>query len=792
MAEKTDIIYQSLKKQALERCFYKMNDMQRKAVFHTEGPLLILAGAGSGKTTVLIGRIENMVRFGEAYTDNYVPANISESEIAKLKDYAENGGDNTGWLEAIVACRPIKPWNILAITFTNKAAGELKNRLEERLGSVAADIQASTFHSLCVRILRRDIEAIGYGRSFTIYDTDDSLRVIKDGLRECRIDEKVLPSRAVLSAISRAKDSMQTAADMADRAGNDFRLESIARVYDYYQRTLKDANALDFDDIIVNTVRLFLANPDILEYYQNRYKYIMVDEYQDTNQVQYKLISLLAEKHKNLCVVGDDDQSIYKFRGATIENILSFENQFDNTVVIRLEQNYRSTQNILSAANAVIANNTERKGKNLWTDSGDGAKIKFIRARDELEEARYISEKILENAKETGRFSDNAIIYRMNAQSNSVERLLARHTIPYRIVGGLRFYERKEIKDIVAYLSVIENPDDRLRLLRIINEPKRGIGNSTIQAAQSIADNLGESLFYVISHADEFAPLSKKSVPLMEFGTIIKTLADFVEEEGMENLIDELLEKTGYLKYLESQGFEGVTRIENVMELKTNVQKYIIENEEPTLAGFLEEIALYTDLDNYDRDADAVILMTIHSAKGLEFENVFIAGMDEGIFPSKASMMNPAEIEEERRLAYVAITRAKRELLVFSAERRMIFGQTVWGRQSRFISEIPDEYIEHEDKTVQRRAQKPAQLKTIANSGSSKSIGVSSSPAGSSAIPKGTETDFSAGERVSHKVFGEGKVVSTKPMGGDLMMEIAFDKSGNKKLMANFARLTKL
>ncbi|MDR2932804.1 MAG: UvrD-helicase domain-containing protein, partial [Oscillospiraceae bacterium] len=704
-----------------------------------------------------------------------------------LEQYAKGERTDSEGLGDIIADDPVRPWNILAITFTNKAAGELKKRLEERLGPVAADIHASTFHSLCVRILRRDIGAIGYGGNFTIYDTDDSLRVIKDGLKECRIEEKVLPARAVLSTISRAKDVMQTAREMAAAAGNDYRMASIAKVYDYYQNTLRAANALDFDDIIVNTVRLFLANPDILDYYQNRFKYIMVDEYQDTNQTQYKLISLLAAKHHNLCVVGDDDQSIYKFRGATIENILSFESQFEGAEVIRLEQNYRSTQNILSAANAVIANNTARKGKNLWTSAGDGDQIRLVRARDELEESRVIADAILNNVKNGGAFSDNAVLYRMNAQSNSVERALARNAIPYRIVGGLRFYERKEIKDMVAYLSVLENRGDALRLTRIINEPKRGIGASTLQAAQEIADITGETLYHVIAHADEYAPLQRKSGPLMEFAAMMDALAGHAEQGGLDTLLDELLEKTGYLRYLEAQGFEGISRIENIMELKTNILKYIQENEEPTLSGFLEEIALYTDLDNYDRDADAVILMTIHSAKGLEFEHVFIAGMDEGIFPGKSAMMNPGEIEEERRLAYVAITRAKRALTILSAERRMIFGQTVWSRPSRFTGEIPKDFMETNDRTIQKKPKMPAPASAVVGGRSGRSIGVAAAP--QKAVG---ETNFRQGDMVSHKVFGEGKVLSTRPMGGDLLVEIDFDGPGVKKLMANFARLAKL
>ena len=792
MAKELHTEYIKVKKQALERYFGRLNESQRAAVFQIDGPVLILAGAGSGKTTVLISRVENMVQFGRAYVSQEMPAGMGEAEVARLRAYAEAGEGDKEDIAALVAQGPIRPWNILAITFTNKAAGELKNRLENRLGAAARDVHASTFHSLCVRILRRDIEAIGYGSNFTIYDTDDSLRVIRDGLKACRIEEKMLPSRSVLSAISRAKDSMTTPDEMAKQAGHDYRMEQIAKVYEYYQKTLKEANALDFDDIIVLTVRLFMARPDILAYYQNRYQYVMVDEYQDTNQTQYRLVTLLAEAHKNLCVVGDDDQSIYKFRGATIENILNFENQFPGSLVIRLEQNYRSTQNILSAANEVIANNTARKGKNLWTDSGDGDKLKLIRARDESDESRCIADSILHRVKEGAKFADHAVLYRMNAQSNTLERAFAQHGMPYRIVGGLRFYERKEIKDMVAYLSVLENPGDNLRLMRIINEPKRGIGTATLDTVADIAVNTGESLFTVITQAEEYVPLARKSGPLLEFGRMMAELSAHYENEGLAGLLDEILEKTGYMRYLEAQGFEGLTRIENVMELKSNIVQYATQqaaqNEKATLSGFLEEIALYTDLDNYDQSADAVVMMTIHSAKGLEFGHVYIAGMEEGIFPGRAAMTQPDELEEERRLAYVAITRAKQSLTILSAERRLIFGQTAWGRPSRFLEEIPQELLEKENRTVApARKPEPATKKVFAPNASAQSIGINAGSTGNT----GASMDFKKGDRVSHKVFGEGEVLLTRPMGGDMLVEIRFGGEV-KKLMATFARLTKL
>ena len=781
--------FNALRREALETYYGRMNDMQKRAVFQVDGPLLILAGAGSGKTTVLINRIENMVRFGNAYHSSEVPDRVTDDTMDFLRDYIDGTDDDHDRLAAELKYYPIKPWNVLAITFTNKAAGELRQRLSDKLGDAALDIQASTFHSLCVRILRRDIEHLGYSRSFTIYDTDDSVRVIKECLRSARLDEKMFVPKAVLGVISKAKDAMMTPKRMLDEAGSDYRMAGIARVYEAYQAALKTANALDFDDIIVLTVRLFQQFPEVLSHYQNRYKYIMVDEYQDTNHAQYLLISLLAAAHKNLCVVGDDDQSIYKFRGATIENILSFEEQFPGALVIRLEQNYRSTQPILSAANKVIENNTARKGKNLWTDAGDGDKVRIIRLRDEVEEGRLLTDTILDNVKNGAKFSDHVVLYRMNAQSNTVEKSLAKNAIPYRIVGGVRFYERKEIKDMVAYLSVLSNRGDNLRLLRIINEPKRGIGGSTLGAAQEIAEQLGLRLFEVIATADQYAPLSKKSTPLLNFAALMNRLADIADTRPLDELLDTLLEETGYLRMLEAQGFEGVGRIENIMELKSNVVKYTQESEEPSLTGFLEEIALYTDLDNYDASTDAVVLMTIHSAKGLEFDHVFIVGMDEGIFPGKSAMNFPEEIEEERRLAYVAITRAKRRLTITGAQRRLIFGQTIWSRPSRFTAEIPEELVELEDKTLVQKKEGASTYQTRRKGGgtaSSTTIGVGAHD------PAGATEAVRVGETVEHKVFGPGKVLTAKPMAGDTLLEIEFDRVGVKKVMANFARLTKL
>ena len=775
----------NLIRQAIEKYYSHLNPMQREAVFQIKGPLLILAGAGSGKTTVLINRIQYMVQFGDAY-HSAAQISVPESLKPKLEEYVKNGAEPPeNWIDA-VSVMPVRPWEVLAITFTNKAAGELKDRITDSLGEEIADsIQASTFHSLCVRILRREITALGYESSFTIYDTDDSLRVIKDGMKLNNLDQKVFAPRAILSAIGKAKDVMLSPADMKKQSIHDYRTNSMAKVYDYYQTTLKNANALDFDDIILLTVKLFQQNPEVLDHYQNRYKYIMVDEYQDTNKTQYMLISLLADKYKNLCVVGDDDQSIYKFRGATIENILSFEHQFDNAKVIRLEQNYRSTQNILTAANEVISNNTARKGKNLWTNAGDGDKISVVRVESETHEADYISDSIMENVEDGSNWSDHAVLYRMNAQSGAIERAMTKRSIPYRIIGGLRFYERKEIKDVVAYLSVINNPADNLRLTRIVNEPKRGIGATTVSTATEISDMLGEPLYKVFAKADEYAPLSRTSSNLIEFSQMMKNLIDKSEEIPISDLLDLLLEETGYMRSLEAEGDQGITRIENVMELKSNIMQYEQEAEEPSLSGFLEEIALYTDLDNYDASTDAVVLMTVHAAKGLEFPHVFIAGMEEGIFPGRNAQNFPDEIEEERRLAYVAITRAKEKLYITNAQRRMLFGRTNWEKPSRFVGELPEDVKDSIDNTVRTQSYSSSQAR-----GQSGGYSVRTPVTPAAKASQGPA--LKAGDKVRHNVFGEGIVTAAKPMGGDMLLDITFDKAGAKKIMANFAKLEKI
>lgn len=787
--------YTALKRKALEKYFSKMNPCQQEAVFHTEGPLLILAGAGSGKTTVVVNRIENLIEFGSAYYSDEIPWGVTDEDIAFLEEYVQGVSDDSEQLKAVTAYRPVQPWNILAITFTNKAAGELKERLSLKLGKKAHDIWAATFHSACVRILRgkareavqSNLELLGYDKNFTIYDTDDSLRVVKEGIKQMGESDKSFPPRMVLTEISRAKDNFLSPKEYLACAKGDFRKEIIGKIYEHYQKRLKQANAMDFDDIIVQTVRLFEENPDVLAYYQNRFRYIMVDEYQDTNTCQYRLVSLLGGGHQNLCVVGDDDQSIYKFRGATIENILSFEKQFPGTKVVKLEQNYRCTQNILDAANQVIRHNTQRKGKTLWTGNGSGEKIHVFRGYNEMDEGEFIANTILDHVRQGEKFSDHAILYRMNSQSNTIENCLVRAGIPYKIIGGLRFYERKEIKDVMAYLSIISNSADSVRLKRIINEPKRGIGAATLVKAEEISDQLGITLFQVLREADNYQPLAGKSGPLKDFAEMIDNLSLLAEELSLEELVDKTLEDTGYLKMLKGLGEEGATRIENVNELKSNILKYEETAEEPSLAGFLEEATLYTELDSLDENSDYTVMMTMHSAKGLEFPNVFFCGAEEGIFPGMQAIYNPEQIEEERRLAYVCITRAKKRLYISTAMQRMLFGRTSRNNISRFVEEIPQELCSIQDKTIRKTQASPVRsAPTAPKTNSGASLGVGKQPAPKAGVV------ISVGDRVRHRVFGDGLVTKVTPMGGDHLLEITFDSGEHKKVMQTFARLQKL
>ncbi|MBR4626265.1 MAG: UvrD-helicase domain-containing protein [Ruminococcus sp.] len=785
----SSISYDEAKKAALKKYFSRMNDMQQEAVFTVNGPVLVLAGAGSGKTTVIVNRIANMINFGNAYCDDQRSG--SSEDTAFLCDYAEGKTDDFETLRDIVAVSPVKPWNILAITFTNKAAGELRERLSAMLGEDGMNINASTFHSACVRILRSEIGALGYGQSFTIYDSDDSQRLIKNIMAELDISEKQLAPRAVLSEISFAKDKMIKPDVMKAEAGTDYRKKTIARIYRRYQERLAAANAVDFDDILCLTVELFEQFPEVLEKYQNRYKYIMVDEYQDTNHVQFRLVSLLSKAHRNLCVVGDDDQSIYKFRGANIENILGFEDQFEGAKVIRLEQNYRSTQTILDAANSVISNNQGRKSKTLWTAGDKGSKIYWYKAVDENDEAKFVADTILENYKASGKYSDNAVLYRMNAQSNVIERTLVKCGIPYKVYGGMRFFDRKEIKDVTSYLAFINNPDDMLRFRRIINEPKRGIGDSTLALIEDINRDLKLSPFEVLRTCEEYAPLAKKTGPLKSAYAMFDFLVQQSEKLPLDEFFDVLLDKTGYLEYLKTLENPD-TKIENVQELRSSIVQYMNDSAEPTLSGFLEEVALYSEADRDNSTDDRVTLMTVHSAKGLEYENVFVIGLDDGIFPSSRSFDSEEDMEEERRLAYVAITRAKKRLYLANASQRMLFGQTQHNITSRFMREIGSELVEkHDNAAAMKKLQAQSAEKTVTavhSASLQQQLARNKAIAGTS---KSAET-YNVGERVLHSTFGEGTILSVRQMSNDSMLEVAFDKVGTKKIMANYARLKKV
>ena len=787
-----------LRRAILKKEYSYLNPMQREAVFAVQGPLLLLAGAGSGKTTVLINRVSNLIRFGNAYESDRVPWGITEGDLDALAAYLdEKARIESHRLSELLAVDPVKPWKILVITFTNKAADELKSRLTDMLGSADADaVWAFTFHKTCVRILRRDAERIGYKSSFTIYDEDDVKKVIKDLLKELNMDEKFLPPKAVANALSRAKDALLTPENFAKAAAGDYRLEQIAKVYKAYQRRLKEANAMDFDDLIMQTVTLFETCPDVLEYYRDKFSYILIDEYQDTNLAQYRFSSMLADGHKNICVVGDDDQSIYKFRGATIKNILGFESDFPGARVIRLEQNYRSTGNILNAANALIANNSERKGKTLWTARGEGEKLVIHIAEDEVAEAEFVAETILKSVAQGGKWHQNTVLYRMNALSNTIENALIRNGIPYRVVGGMRFFDRAEIKDMLSYLCVIANPADTLRLTRIINTPARGIGDRSLAEASGIEAKTGLPLFEILKDATNFSEIPSAPAKSMErFAGMIEHLAALSKKLPLDELYALLLDESGYRDALISKpSEENRGRLENIAELQTNIVHYMQSVDSPTLEGFLEETSLYSDIDQYDEEADAVTLMTIHAAKGLEFDNVFLVGMEEGLFPSYRSMEKPEDLEEERRLAYVGITRAKTRLYLTCARRHMVFGRTSYNPVSRFIGEIPRSCaalpeavrsrrvsvipggaaehvrVKHERYDIGQPAKKPSVLGNI---------GVKPLQR----LPK-----YEPGMSVTHTVFGSGMILSCRDVAGDVLLEIAFEGKGTKRFLARSAQ----
>ncbi|MED9936890.1 MAG: 3'-5' exonuclease [Gemmiger sp.] len=681
--------YLALRDQYIEARFARLNAVQRQAVFATEGPLLILAGAGSGKTTVLVNRIANIIRFGSAHGSRELPRPVTEADLNDLRTAVANGRDlprETAYL----AVRPARPWNVLAITFTNKAAGELKERLRAMLGdTLGGDVNASTFHSACVRMLRRDAERIGFPKSFTIYDSDDQQRVIKQIYKDLMIDDKFLPVKSAIAQISSFKDKLMSAEEVAGEPFANTKAQLISKIYTAYAGRLKTAGAMDFDDLIFHTVRLLQNDAEAREYYQNRFRYVVVDEYQDTSVAQFHLVRLLAGGTNNVCVVGDDDQSIYKFRGATIENILNFEKVFSGAKTIRLEQNYRSTANILNAANSVIKNNMGRKGKTLWTESGDGEKVHHYTATNEQDEASHIADVIGEHLREGASLKDHAVLYRMNAQSNPIETYFARAGIPYRIVGGQRFFDRKEVKDINSYLAVIVNPRDDVRLRRIINEPARKIGMTTIEKIGELASAAGVPMMEIIAHVRDYPALQRAAAPLERFYEMYRELCDLSISEPLDVFVGDVIKKSGYEAMLKAMKEEGETRLENLGQLVSSIKTYADQNgEDATLAGFLEEVALISDLDSYDNDADSVTMMTIHSAKGLEFPYVFVIGMEDGIFPGDMAKYNEEDMEEERRLCYVAITRAKKELYLSSSRTRMIFGQTRRNPPSAFLAEI--------------------------------------------------------------------------------------------------------
>ena len=816
--------YITARQAVIARDFSRLNPMQRQAAMTTEGPLLLLAGAGSGKTTVLIQRVYNLLTYGRGSDCDEVPPWATEEDLAFLESYPDQP-DEEERRRAVRLCAVDvpRPWEIIAITFTNKAAGELKDRLAARLGPPANDVWASTFHSACVRILRRDIDRIGFDKDFTIYDTDDSKRVIKDILKELNLDEKAFNPRSVLSVISAAKDAYQgpEAFSKAHSGENDWKMSRIAKIYESYEKKLRTANALDFDDIIFHTVTLLRQEPEVLAYYQNKFRYVLVDEYQDTNHLQYLLTGLLAGGRENLCVVGDDDQSIYRFRGANIENILNFEKHYPAARTIRLEQNYRSTQNILDAANAVIRNNEGRKGKTLWTDNGSGEKVTVKTNFNEGDEANFVAGDILMGVNRGRKFRDTAVLYRMNAQSNALEYAMKRNGIPYKVVGGMKFFDRAEVKDMLAYLCVLNNPMDDLRLRRIINVPARSIGAATVDKVALLAQAQGASLYEILRNADLFPELKSAASKLMKFADLIDGLRRAGGELALPEFYDEVLERTGYVRALEEKNdLESRGRIENVQELKSNILGFLEQDpEDATLSGFLNEIALYTDLDSMEAGDDCVTMMTVHSAKGLEFPTVYVVGMEEGIFPGSSAQYDQEELEEERRLCYVAMTRAKEKLTMTNCRQRMLYGRTSSNRPSRFLEEIPEENRDWLSRPVPRGMEsdatfggdrwddggyaptRPARPSTgIYTSGGARESGSVhayraapqpqrrplASAGKSGAAPAGL-LQLQKGDMVEHTAFGKGMVLSLRPMGGDALVEVAFDQVGTKKLMLKSA-----
>lgn len=782
------------KRALFDKLLKRYNLPQKQAICAVNGPLLVLAGAGSGKTTVLVERIAQIIRFGNSYESEAVPPTVTEEEVKALESARFMEDQEIAAVLSSYAVNPCPPYAILAITFTNKAASEMKERLCKKLGEEnAREIWAGTFHSVCVRILRRHGEAVGIRSDFTIYDTDDSKKVVNGAVKKLNLDEKVFNAKMVLNTISRAKEKLYDPEDLLKMGQTDFVAGKCGEIYKLYDEELRAACALDFDDIIRYTVKLLKESQETREYYRRRFRYICIDEYQDTNKAQFELAKLLCGDQCNLMVVGDDDQSIYRFRGATIQNILGFDKDFAGVRVIKLEQNYRSTGNILAAANGIIQNNAGRHSKALWCDREKGEPISLKRLETQNDEARYVVNKISAQTGRNGnrKFSDFAILYRMNAQSNAFENVFARSGIPYRILGGTRFYERKEIKDIIAYLCVIHNTADNLRLKRIINEPKRKIGQATIAAVEEIALVEGKPMFDIMESAQNYPALSRTAEKLKEFCALIRSFRKEQEELSLPTLFERVIDGTGYKDMLLMEGITEIDRLENVRELVSNAVEYAENNENATLGGFLEEVALISDVDNYDAGADAVVMMTIHSAKGLEFPVVFLPGMEEGIFPGMQASHDDGELEEERRLAYVAVTRAKEKVYISHARERMMFGHTQYNPLSRFVKEIPGNLISDETETGENRTKSFAERKTESIRDARANVW-GSSVSGRTAPPKKDPVSaFAPGDQVVHSVFGKGTVVKAVAMGADTMYEISFETVGSKKLMGSYARLKK-
>ncbi|MDR3310734.1 MAG: UvrD-helicase domain-containing protein [Oscillospiraceae bacterium] len=794
--------FAAARRRAIEREFLHLNEAQREAVLKTEGALLVLAGAGSGKTTVLINRIANLLRFGSGSDSGGAPESVTDEELTLLGRYAETG-DESLKPDALRLCgvSPAAPWEVIAITFTNKAAGELKTRLADMLGESAKQIWAMTFHSACVRILRRDIHRLGYDGSFVIYDTHDSTSIIKAIEKELNIDDKQLTPRSALTYISRAKDEGLLAADFAAEAERDNNpmLRQVAKCYTEYEKRLRASGALDFDDLILTAVRLLEQDADAREYYQNKFRYVLVDEYQDTNKLQNRLTNLLAGGRRNICVVGDDDQSIYKFRGATVGNILGFEKAYRGAHVVRLERNYRSTSPILDAANDVISHNRTRHKKTLWTDEASSDLPELVTREDEREEARFIADAVIKGKAERRAWSDHVVLYRMNAQSNTLEYELKRHNIPYRVYGGTGFFERAEVKDVTAYLCAVNNPRDEVHLLRIINVPARGIGDTTQDALRELSAAYSAPVYALCMTAKSYPQLAKSAEKLRRFTETIEYLREASATMTLDLFYDALIESTGLIRALEAkQSDDNISRIENIREFKTNILDFMRRNPGGGLADFLSEIALFTDLDREQED-DCVALMTMHSAKGLEFDTVFVVGAEDGIFPGMRAIGDAEELEEERRLCYVAITRAKRRLYFVAARRRMLFGQTKANPVSSFVEEIAAEHLKRPDERGRRAA---AEEDWFGESGGSRGFARPSSARGSvsprrpappetdaPAAPAEPEVRFGVGDRVSHKAFGEGTVTGVTDSGGDSLLEVEFGDPaiGRKRLMRKSA-----